>query len=72
MYLQTCCESAKYNFEELLRKDDKVYELCENTLDRLESLQVGNEDIIEELTKKIKQKCDPIKKKFGFKYMDDL
>jgi molecular chaperone DnaK len=72
MYLQNYCESAKYNFEELLRKDDKVYELCENTLDRLESLQVGNEDIIEELTKKIKQKCDPIKKKFGFKYMDDL
>jgi heat shock protein 1/8 len=71
-YLRNYCESAKYNFEELLRKDDKVYELCKNTLDRLESLQVGNEDIIEELTKKIKQKCDPIKKKFGFKYMDDL
>jgi molecular chaperone DnaK (HSP70) len=71
-YLQGYCASAKYNFEELLRKDDKVYELCKNTFDRLNSLQVGNEDIIEELTKKIKQKCDPIKKKFGFKYMDDL
>jgi molecular chaperone DnaK len=71
-YLRDYCVSAKYNFEELLRKDDKVYELCENTLERLKSLQVGDEDIIEELTKKIKQKCDPIAKKFGFKYMDDL
>jgi hypothetical protein len=71
-YLQGYCASAKYNFEELLRKDDKLYELCKNTFDRLNSLQVGNEDIIEELTKEIKQKCDPIAKKFGFKYMDDL
>jgi heat shock protein 1/8 len=70
--LRRYCISAMYNFEMLLRKDDKIYELCKNTLERLESLQVGNEDIIEELTKKIKQKCDPIKKKFGFKYMDDL
>jgi heat shock protein 1/8 len=72
MYLHNYCESAKYNFEELLRKDDKVYELCKNTLDRLESLQVGNEDIIEELTKEIKKKCDPIAKEYKFKYMDNL
>jgi heat shock protein 1/8 len=70
--LRRYCISAMYNFEMLLRKDDKIYELCKNTLERLESLQVGNEDIIEELTKEIKQKCDPIAKKFGFKYMDDL
>jgi inorganic pyrophosphatase/exopolyphosphatase len=66
------CVSAKYNFEELLRKDDKIYELCENTLELLKSLQVGNEDIIEELTKEIKEKCDPIAKEYGFKYMEDL
>jgi hypothetical protein len=55
-----------------LRKDDKIYELCENTLELLKSLQVGNEDIIEELTKEIKEKCDPIAKEYGFKYMEDL
>jgi heat shock protein 1/8 len=71
-YLLDYCVSAKYNFEELLRKDDKIYELCENTLELLKSLQVGNEDIIEELTKEIKEKCDPIAKEYGFKYMEDL
>jgi heat shock protein 1/8 len=70
--LRRYCISAMYNFEMLLRKDDKIYELCKNTLERLESLQVGNEDIIEELTKEIKKKCDPIAKEYKFKYMDNL
>jgi heat shock protein 1/8 len=70
--LRRYCISAMYNFEMLSRQDDKIYELCKNTLERLESLQVGNEDIIEELTKEIKKKCDPIAKEYKFKYMDNL
>jgi hypothetical protein len=61
-----------YNFENLPTTDDKIYDLCKNTLDRLEGLHVENEDIIEDLTKLIKQKCDPIAKKYEYKYMDDL
>jgi heat shock protein 1/8 len=71
-YLTDYCASVMYNFETLLRKDDKIYELCENTLKRLDSLQIGKEDIIEELTNKIKKQCDPIAKKYEFKYMDGL
>jgi heat shock protein 1/8 len=70
--LRRYCISAMYNFEMLLRKDDKIYELCENTLKRLDSLQIGKEDIIEELTNKIKKQCDPIAKKYEIKYMDGL
>jgi hypothetical protein len=52
-YLTDYCASVMYNFEKVLKKDDKIYELCENTIKRLDSLQIGEEDIIEELTNKI-------------------
>jgi heat shock protein 1/8 len=71
-YLRNYCTSVMYNIENLPTTDDKIYNLCKNTFDRLEGLHVENEDIIEDLTKLIKQKCDPIAKKYEYKYMDDL
>jgi hypothetical protein len=66
------CTSAMYNLEKLSMKKHEIYALCKTTFAHVDSLKGKNEDIIDELTEKIKEKCDPIVKKYRFKYMQDL
>ncbi|EFA06541.1 heat shock 70 kDa protein [Tribolium castaneum] len=68
------CETVIYNLESknLSSSYKEVYDLCKDTQNKLESLELGSEDQVNPLVEAAKSKCDSLVRQYNFDYMFDL